>query len=101
MHDQLFQNQQLLGTTELPKHALAVGLEPGLFQNCLESGKYATKVRKNLADAEKMGINGTPTFFIGSETPDPRIVNVLSAIRGAHPYSQFNDTIDKALKRDQ
>jgi predicted DsbA family dithiol-disulfide isomerase len=65
MHDRLFGNQNVLAAEQLPSHAQAVGLDAAKFKTCLETGKYAAKVRKDLAEAQKVGINGTPTFFTG------------------------------------
>jgi protein-disulfide isomerase len=37
MHDRLFANQQNIAAADLPKHAEALGLNPSLFQQCLNS----------------------------------------------------------------
>src|SRR5262245_28916057 len=65
MHDRLFANQNALGLTDLPGHAQALGLEVAAFQKCLESGRYAEAIRKDIADAQEVGLTGTPSFALG------------------------------------
>ena len=97
MHDRLFDNQESLGTPELPKHAEAVGLKPALFQQCLTSGKYAAKIRASIADARRIGVNATPTFFLLKQGANNQPGTVLDIIRGAQAYAQFKEKIEKAL----
>lgn len=98
MHDRLFQNQNLLGAAELPKHAQAIGLETAEFEACLRSGKQAAEIRKDLADGQNAGVHGTPTFFLGVGDSDTRAIKVLRMIVGAQPYAQFKETIEEVLR---
>ena len=52
MHSRLFENQRALSLKDLPQHAQALGLDAPKFQQCLESGKYASRIRKDLADGQ-------------------------------------------------
>jgi protein-disulfide isomerase len=96
MHDRLFANQRELTRPDLSKHAQALGLNVGTFDQCVDSGKTEARVRKDLAEAEKLQANGTPTFFVGlvegngSQIKGTRIV-------GAVPFQTFKATIDKLL----
>ena len=96
MHDRLFANQRELARPDLSKHAQAIGLNVGTFDQCLDSGKSVARVRKDLAEAEKLQANGTPTFFVGltdgnsSQIKGTRIV-------GAVPYQTFKEAIDRLL----
>lgn len=98
MHDRLFQNQNQLGTAELPKHADAIGLKVAAFQQCLDSGKQATEIRKDLTDGQIAGVRGTPTFFLGVQNSNSQTIKVLRVIPGAVPYAQFKEAIEWALK---
>lgn len=60
MHDRLFANQKALAPEKLPEHAMAIGIKAEPFKKCLESGKYAGKVKSGIAEGEKLGITGTP-----------------------------------------
>ena len=97
MHDRLFQNQTNLGPEELPKHAEAIGLSSSVFQKCLGSEKHASRIRKEIEHGRKAGVQGTPTFFLGSQDSDARTVKVLRMIQGAQSYAQFKEAIDGAL----
>jgi len=97
MHDRLFQNQNQLGAAELPKHAEAIGLDLSAFQQCLNSGKQAGEIRKELEEGQKAGVNGTPTFFLGFQEADGKTIKVLRTILGAQPHPQFNEAIEGAL----
>jgi len=97
MHDRLFANQNALAAEQLPGHAKAVGLNGQKFKTCLDSGKYAAKLRKDLADAQKAGVNGTPTFFIGLSDSKGFEIKAVRKITGAQNYAAFKDAIDTLL----
>jgi predicted DsbA family dithiol-disulfide isomerase len=64
----------------------------------LDSGKYTAKVRKDLNDAQKAGVTGTPTFFLGLTDPKSTEVKSIRKLVGAQPYAAFKDAIDSLLK---
>src|SRR5438874_2061448 len=97
MHDRLFANQNALAAEQLAGHAEAVGLDAGKFKTCLESGKYAAKVRKDLTDAQKAGVTGTPTFFIGLTDSKGSEIKAVRKIVGAQNYAAFRDAIESLL----
>jgi protein-disulfide isomerase len=97
MHDRLFGNQNALAAEQLPSHAQAVGLDAVKFKTCLESGRYATKLRKDLAEAQKAGVNGTPTFFLGLTDPKGSEIKAVKKIVGAQNYAAFKAAIDSLL----
>ena len=97
MHDRLFANQKELGVKDLPKHAEALGMDVTKFQQCLESGKYAARIRKDLTEGQKLGITGTPGFFVGVTDPNGTEVKVLRQIKGAQPWAAFQGAIDSLL----
>lgn len=101
MHDRLFANQQALGLTELPQYAQALGFDLAKFQQCLESGKEASKIRNDLADGLKAGVQGTPTFFLGFTDANDTKVKALRVIRGAQPYAAFKEAIDSLLTTEK
>jgi protein-disulfide isomerase len=97
MHDRLFRNQNQLDAGELPKHAQAIGLSLSVFQQCVDTGKYASEVRKDLEDGRRAGVQGTPTFFLGVQDSDSQSIKILRVIVGAQPYVQFKEAIEWAL----
>ena len=97
MHDRLFANQNSLEPAMLTAHAQAVGADTKKFQACLDSGKYAADIRKDIAEANKYGITGTPTSVIGLTQPGDPKIKVLKVIRGAQNISAFRETLDGLL----
>jgi predicted DsbA family dithiol-disulfide isomerase len=101
MHDRLFANQQALAVTQLPEHASALGLNAAKFKECLDSGKYAPQIRKDLAEGERAGISGTPTFWLGLTDPkDPKSIKATRVLRGAQGYAAFQAAIDELLSQN-
>jgi len=96
MHDRLFANQRELSRPDLTKHAQALGLNVATFDQCLDSGKTTARIRKDIAEAEKLQANGTPTFFIGLTDAS---ANQFKGTRmvGALPYASFKEAIDRLL----
>jgi protein-disulfide isomerase len=95
MHDRLYKNQAKLAANELAGHATALGLDEQKFKECLDSGKYTALVKKNENDGMKVGVRGTPSFFLGySEAGKMKAVTMLS---GAQPFTAFQDALDKLL----
>lgn len=86
-HDELFENQQALGTEKLRQYAQDLSLDMEEFNSCFDSGKHADEVKADLKDGANSGVSGTPTFFIGDEL-----------VSGAQPFSVFKAVIDAKLK---
>lgn len=71
MHDSLFLNQPTVEGTGPQVFSIArlseLGANLGLgaaFEQCLTSGKYAAQVEADYAETGRVGVTGTPTFFI-------------------------------------
>ena len=97
MHDALFSNQTKLAPADLLAHAKSVGADEGKFQACLASGRQAEKIRVDLAEGRKLGITGTPGFFLGLSQPNAKTVKVTKNIIGAQPFANFKEAIDAML----
>jgi protein-disulfide isomerase len=51
-----------------------------------------------MAEAQKAGATGTPSFVLATTDPaDPTKVKGLAFIRGAQPFAAFKAQIDAAL----
>lgn len=97
MHDRLFANPTALGQGHALLHAQALGLDPRHFRQCLDNGKYAVEIRRDLEDGRKAGVRSTPTFFLGlSDAPDSPI-KVVRMLIGAQPYARFKEAIESLL----
>ncbi len=62
-HDVLFSTKDLdLGA--LKQDAATLKLNTAAFNKCLDSGEAAASIKTTLEEAQKLGIQGTPSFFI-------------------------------------
>jgi protein-disulfide isomerase len=96
MQDRLFANQATLGPEAFLKHAEALGLDVARFKQCLDSGKYAPRIKAATAEGEKAGVTGTPAFLLGFMGSDGK-VKATKKIVGAQPYAVFKDAIESLL----
>jgi protein-disulfide isomerase len=73
--------------------AKGLGLDTGKLDQCIDAGRYKADIDRDMAEGLKLGVNGTPTFFVGRTAADAiegqRIV-------GAQPFPAFEAQI-KAL----
>ena len=97
MHDRLFASQPALTPDQLIGYAQAVGLNAGQFQACFAADRHAAEIRRDISEGEKAGVTGTPTFFLGSTTPNSPTLKVTNTLVGAKPYSAFKEAIDALL----
>jgi protein-disulfide isomerase len=87
MHAKMFANQQALDRPSLEKYAQEIGLNVEKFKAYLDSGKWKQKVDAELAEGNKIGARGTPSFFINGK---PFV--------GAQPFEAFKAKIDEEIK---
>jgi protein-disulfide isomerase len=95
MHDRLFSMQDELQAEKLPTHAKAIGLEEAPFRACLDQGRHAAAVQKDLDEGTRLGVRGTPTIVIGLS--DGAGVKNAVLIRGAHAVETFKAEIDRLM----
>lgn len=88
LHDHMFQNQQQLAVENLKSKAAELGLNAESFNSCLDSGKFASQVAKDMEEGSAAGVSGTPALFING-----RFIN------GAVPFEQIAEVIDDELRR--
>lgn len=96
MYDRLFESQRSLEPWS--GHAAALDLDVGAFDACMESGKHAGAVRRDIVQAQRAGATGTPAFVVGRTDPeDPSKVTGITFLRGAQAFNAFKAAIDGAL----
>lgn len=80
----LFRNQSALSTDQLKQYAGVLGLDRKRFDAALDSGKFAGQVERDLRDGERVGVTGTPTFFVnGRQVPERTYEALKAAIEAA------------------
>lgn len=90
-HDILFEKQSEWssgGVLKLKEYAIGLGLDSKKFNECLDSGKYANEVQKDIEDGQNYGVSGTPAFFING-----------IEVSGAQPFDVFQKIIDAELNK--
>jgi hypothetical protein len=95
MHDRLFANQQAF--EPWTAHAEAVGLDAAKFEQCLASGKFDQDIRRDIDEARKVGVTGTPGFMIGRTDAGSSKVKVLAVLKGAKGFADFKAELDRLL----
>ncbi|HEX8824528.1 MAG TPA: thioredoxin domain-containing protein [Archangium sp.] len=87
-HDKLFANQRALDRVSLDRYAEELKLDMGKFKAAMDSNKYDAQISADMAEATRVGVNGTPTFFINGR-----------ALVGAQPNDAYKRVIDEELKK--
>ena len=85
-HDILFATAPAASPEQLDAYAKQVGIDVPTFKTCLGSGKYRDAVQKDEDEGARLGVTGTPSFFINGR-PFP----------GAQPLEDFSRVIDEEL----
>jgi len=96
MSDTLFKNSSTLEPENLLKYAEGLGLNMTKFKECLDSGKHDAEIKGHIAEGQKSGISGTPSFLLGFIQPDGT-VKATKKMVGASPYPTFKAAIDEML----
>ncbi len=85
-HDVLFEERQH-EPEQLKSYARRLSLNGEKFDRCLDKGEQAETVKKDLAEAQQLGLTGTPSFFING-----------IFVSGAVEYSTLRDIVRQQLK---
>lgn len=87
-HDVLYANAPKADVPDLKAYAKEVGLNLAAFEKCVASGKYREVVQNDVDEGVRLGVNGTPTFFINGRL-----------LAGAQPLESFTAVIDDEISR--
>jgi protein-disulfide isomerase len=80
-HDVLFAHQSALDRASLERYAADIGLDARRFARDLDDARLEARLEADVADADALGIKGTPTLFVNGR----RIVGAqpLATLEGA------------------
>lgn len=92
MHDKLFANQTNWSGATKSKEVFAgfakdLGLDAEMFSRDFEDQKIVNRIKQDLGDANALGVNSTPTFFMNGEK-----------YSGETSVAAFEAKIDELLK---
>jgi protein-disulfide isomerase len=96
MHDRLFDGQARLSQPFLMTGPAELHLDRVKFAKCLETAEEV--VNSDIAEARRLGVTSTPTFFLGTVTKTGS-VSVSTRIAGAYPYETFASAITALMSR--
>jgi predicted DsbA family dithiol-disulfide isomerase len=75
--------------TALIDKAERLDLDIPEFEACLDSGKFAEQIEKDMQAATRMGVEGTPAVFM----------NGMQVVGGAVGYEALVETIEEEIAR--
>ena len=87
-HDVLFGQSPSLSSDDLKRYATQVGLDIARFEGCLANGVHKAAVQRDVDEAMRLGITGTPAFFINGRP-----------VQGSQRLEAFTRIIDEELAR--
>jgi protein-disulfide isomerase len=85
-HDLLFDGHKKLELAQLKEYARTLKLDAALFDKCLDAGEQAAAVRKDFAQGQRLGLTGTPSFFINGHF-----------LSGAVKYDTLREVVEQQL----
>jgi protein-disulfide isomerase len=85
LHDELFRSKEL-DTDELKVQARALKLDSAEFDKCLDSGEQAAAVERDREEGIRLGLSGTPSFFINGHF-----------LSGALDYAALRQIVEQQL----
>ena len=89
-HDLLFANAPSADSDALTTYARQAGLDVPGFERCISSSTHAAAVQRDIDEAIRLGLTGTPNFFINGRP-----------LVGAQPLESFVRMIDEELRQAQ
>ena len=87
-HDTVYANASKVGVEDLKSYAKETGLDQVKFDQCVDAGKFKSAVQKDINEGTRVGVTGTPAFFINGRL-----------ISGAQSLESFARVIDDELAR--
>jgi protein-disulfide isomerase len=87
-HDLLFSSTDLSGEA-LKKYGLTLHLKMDQFESCLNSKRSAASVRRDMQEAIRSDVQGTPTYFVNGRI-----------LRGLRSADDLKNLIDMALRQN-
>jgi protein-disulfide isomerase len=84
-HDELFHSKEL-DVDQLKAQARALKLDPEQFDKCLDSGEQAAAVERDRKEGMRLGITGTPSFFVNGHY-----------LSGALDYAALRQVVEQQL----
>jgi len=98
MHDQLFASGVRFDREAYLSMAQRLALDNAMFEQCLDDPQQAKQVDADAAYGSRIGVQGTPAFFIGKLDNGQLIDGTF--ISGAQSFKKFANVIDEFYGAD-
>jgi protein-disulfide isomerase len=85
LHDEMFHTKSL-EVDQIKEQAHKLGLDSAQFDKCLDSGEESAAVEQDRKEGIKLGITGTPSFFINGHF-----------LSGALDYASLKKVVDQQI----
>ncbi len=85
-HDKVFGANPDGAPATLSRYAKEIGLDMTAFEECRVSGKHKPGIQTSLAEANRLGLTGTPSFFVNGRP-----------LVGVQPMDTFVRVIEEEL----
>lgn len=86
-HDELFRqdsHRSAMEDADLKQYGTNVGVNQATFDACVDGTSKTTRVQADIASGLALGVNSTPTVFVGAQRiPGPTKVQLFAAIDNA------------------
>ena len=80
MHDKIFSDYRNMNQTLFEKWAGEIGIDVEQFKSDMESPQTTALITEEMKQAQKVGVRGTPTFFINGKKPSGRSFELYKQI---------------------
>ena len=68
----------------------------------MNSDQFMEQIKADMAEGQKLGISGTPSFVLGlTDSKDSSKVHLTKFIRGAQSLQAFSAAIDELIKTEE
>ncbi|HXT22567.1 MAG TPA: DsbA family protein [Thermoanaerobaculia bacterium] len=88
MHDAMFGDQTKLEVAALKTTAAGLGVDKAKFDECLDSGRFAERIKEDEKAGALVGVSGTPAIFINGRS-----------YSGAQPFDVLSQVIDEEIAK--
>jgi protein-disulfide isomerase len=100
MHDVLFQNARALDNASLRKYAQDLGLDMARFDKDFSDPAVKQAIDKDVAESQRIGVTGTPTFFVnGYQVPSLDIDTLSKMIEAAKTGGDVGASVAEIRQR--
>jgi protein-disulfide isomerase len=93
MHARLFMDDTATAVERFDEHVRILKLDTSRFKQCFTGDQVAAKVKRDQAEARRVGINSTPIFLVGRMDGDGGVA-VMLRINGAQEPEVFMRAVE-------